>query len=67
MYRLTKYTKNKLSIKLVFLYTIISGFASDALNDSNVIIILKMLTGYAACNTESASSHERLSIYNLAQ
>ena len=67
MYRLTKYTKNKLSIKLVFLYTIISGFASDALNDSNVIIILKMLTGYDACNTESASSHERLSIYNLAQ
>jgi len=67
MYRLMKYTKNKLCIKLGSLYTISSGFASDALNDSNVIIILKMLTGYAACNTESATSHERLSIHNLAQ
>ena len=44
-----------------------SGLASDAVNDSSVIIRLKMLTGYAACNIESATSKGRLLINNLAQ
>jgi len=46
---------------------IMSGFASDAVNDSSVIIRLKMLTGYAACNTESAISKGSLLINNLPQ
>jgi len=42
-----------------------SGFASDTVNGSSAIIRLKMLTGYAACNTESAASKGRLLINNL--